>query len=136
MPNEIRDKLIELIKQKSCYYSECNNMCDKCKAVPLDADDIEILADHLIENSVIVPPCKAGDVVYVTVYNIKTSTFNIHRGYISNISFTETGNRVTISHEGYDDEPLFNKFYGRFEDFGKVIFFTREEAEAKLRERN
>lgn len=120
MQNEMRDRLINLIDE----------------AINDEETSYSNIADYLIENGVIVPPCKAGDVVYVTVYNIKTSTFNIHRGYISNISFAETGNRVTISHEGYDDEPLFNKFYGRFEDFGKVIFFTREEAEAKLRERN
>ena len=45
MQNEMRDRLVELLEQKMHPYL---------------ADDI---ADYLIENGVVVPPCKVGDYV-------------------------------------------------------------------------
>jgi len=47
----MRDRLIKLIKDSSQYVKEQDSL-------------IERIADHLIANGVIVPPCKVGDIVY------------------------------------------------------------------------
>ena len=40
-----------------------------------------------------------------------------------------------MRHEGLDDEPYFDKIVGRFDDFGKTVFLSREEAEKALKEK-
>lgn len=96
----------------------------------------EKIADHLLANGVIVPPCKVGDIVYAVSFNTETNTTAIHRGYVDSIDIRNTGNYLFICHEGFDDEPYFKLICGKFEDFGKFIFFTKEEAEKALAERS
>lgn len=55
MANEMRDRLVELIKQAS---NECNSRvgCTGCKAYGEGKGCFfELIADHLIENGVVVP---------------------------------------------------------------------------------
>lgn len=121
-----RDRLIELIK-KSEFYGEnecvdCQNieLCNKCSFHL----DMSKLADYLLDNGVIVPPCKVGDKVYVPSgdegmdyvdeYQVKCfycSSRGINRFYI------ECG-------------TMGNNF--RPKDIGKTVFLTREEAERAL----
>jgi hypothetical protein len=51
MTNEMRDRLVELIQAKQDEITLCGSFAD-------------YLADHLIANGVIVPPCKAGDDIW------------------------------------------------------------------------
>jgi hypothetical protein len=65
MQNEMRDRLIELIDieydgEPNCLL--CEEASDKCQKCEHRWE--YKLADHLIENGVIVPPCKVGDTVY------------------------------------------------------------------------
>lgn len=67
MANEMRDRLVELMKTANVYDGyDCllcekpNDYCEYCWT--------EKLADHLIENGVVVPPCKVGDTVYCIDY--------------------------------------------------------------------
>ena len=66
----MKDRLIELIGKVQCRNSECAKSCSDCSSVALFDEDVEILADHLLKNGVIVPPCKVGDMVYCE-YNKK-----------------------------------------------------------------
>lgn len=75
-------------------------------------------ADHLLANGVIVPPCKAGDTVY------QTDGVRIYESCITEIDIFSF---VTVF---YTDGVAFGE-----EAIGKSIFLTREEAEAKLKER-
>ena len=93
----------------------------------------EKVADHLLENGVIVPPCKVGDIVYAVSLNTETNIVAVHRGYIGSIDIRSTGNYLFICHEGFDDEPYFKNICGKFEDFGKTVFLTREEAKRALK---
>lgn len=85
-------------------------------------------------------PCKVGDTVYVV-----TSPFNVfddieydenmkdevYEGYVSSVSFYESGEQYRIY------AKVTNNFIGAYFrecDFGKTVFLTREEAEAKLAE--
>ena len=56
MQNDMRDRLVEILLQKTCHYSDipCDNECGVCGNIELYRSDIEKLADHLIENGVIV----------------------------------------------------------------------------------
>lgn len=56
MQSSMRDKLVELIKQKSCMYNECKDDCSICDCVEIcgSYSSIESLADHLLANDVIV----------------------------------------------------------------------------------
>ena len=78
----------------------------------------EHFADHLLSNGVIVPPCKVGDKIYW--YNMG--------GEIVEADVRKIMYAVRHPH-GFEYDI-------GFEDFGKTVFLTREEAEAKLKERS
>lgn len=82
-----------------------------------------ILADHLIANGVIVPPCKVGDTVYA-LYNGKVLKANIFSMKIE----TEDDKYVYML-----KLKIFDHFF-QFKTFllGKTVFLTREEAEKAL----
>lgn len=85
-------------------------------------------------------PCKVGDTVYVV-----TSPFNVfddieydenmkdevYEAYVSSVSFYESGEQYRIY------AKVTNHFIGAYFrkcDFGKTVFLTKNEAEAKLAE--
>lgn len=85
-------------------------------------------------------PCKVGDTIYVV-----TSPFNVfddieydenmkdevYEAYVSSVSFYESGEQYRIY------AKVTNHFIGvyfRECDFGKIVFLTKNEAEAKLAE--
>ena len=71
----------------------------------------EVIADHLLKNGIIVPPCKVGDVVY------QTDGVRIYEGQIKEIIY-DTGLIV------FDERAI-----------GNTVFLTREEAEKVIAER-
>ena len=85
-------------------------------------------------------PCKVGDTVYVV-----TSPFNVFDGieydenmkdevyesYVSSITFYECGEQYRIYAKATNH---FIGAYFRECDFGKTVFLTKSEAEAKLKE--
>lgn len=97
----MRNRLIELLRKRGVTFRTCD------------------IADYLLNNGVIVPPCKVGDKVY------RPSK------YLGVVQF------VIISFEMYQSEMFFtddseNIIY--LPDIGKTVFLTREEAEKKLEE--
>lgn len=142
MQNEMRDRLIELIDKTFAEQFEKRGLL----TAPHTADD-------LIENGVILPPCKVGSVVYVITTQIpchacifctdfchkkcpypdrknwvvKTATVcSIEIGEICKIRVEIEEGKVTHS---YDYTYWFN-------DIGKTVFLTRKEAERVLKEKN
>lgn len=110
----MRERLIELLNKKYDHF------CDQC-GVNKDSHYTESLADHLLANGVIVPPCKVGD----KVYHICKSTQDIEVGKIESISYW------------YDGYFLFSLDMGNYSIGLGVdeIFLTKEEAENILKER-
>ena len=109
-----KEKLIELLKKAD------ENADLKCITDYEDA--VADIADYLLANGVIVPPCKVGDTVYLP---IKTDW-----GTIENYEIVEVGqDRDGIYFRIYDEEQ--NKVY--LEEIGKTVFLTKEEAEGKLK---
>jgi hypothetical protein len=99
----MRERLIELLRDTFNY----------TKGVCIDFDEaVEINADHLLANGVIVPRFNNGDIVYHLAhgYAEEERVIFVHYEYITN---------------GYSFYP---------KDIGKIVFLTREEAEKALKE--
>lgn len=107
----MRERLIELLNKKYDHF------CDQC-GVNKDSHYTDNLADYLLENGVVLLPCKVGDVVY-RIYT---------RAWIGEDVVRE----VVVSENGvfYIDDK------GRMTScnkFGKTVFLTREDAERALK---
>lgn len=119
--NDMRDRLIELI-------SDMENELLRAYQYTTDEYIIASIADHLIENGAILPPCKVGD----TLYDISE--------FVNGCSYPEiyeyTCEYITIFKDK-DGETVFeiDAINFHFNDFGKTVFLTREDAEKALRER-
>ena len=113
----MKDRLIELLTK-----SELFNGADG-KA------DVTYLADHLLENGVIVPPCKVGDVVYL-IMDAET----VHRRILETEVIEISMNNRKQVHLMTTKKYRYNFTMVLFEDFGKTVFLTREDAVAKLKE--
>lgn len=96
-------------------------------------ETIEFVADYLLENGVIVPPCKVGDTVYsyckefgtVLAYFVEQITIlydtDNKRGlWVYEANCVETGDLIDCI-----------DFYS--EDIGKTVFLTRREAEKAMK---
>ena len=108
-----RDRLIELIKKArhEMRYNPFN--CAIGREM--------FLADYLLANGVIVPPCDIGQTVY-TRYGY---SFKIQR-----IEVLEDRKIIfRCGNDGTDDYMAFYDF-----EIGTDVFLTKEEAEEKLRE--
>lgn len=113
----MRDRLIKLLRDTFNY----------TKGVCIDFDEaVEINADYLLANGVIVPPCKVGDTVYLLQKYYGTYCFNVVEDKVQMIGITSRG--IHIKARNHQDH---NKMYM----LGKTVFLTREEAEHALKER-
>ena len=101
----MRDRLIELIQDSV-------GGCARHWA--------ELIADHLLAEGVIVPPCKVGQTVYCIRYDKARKPFVKPLGVLS----------VTICGKGE-----FTIFTTREDMLGKTVFLTKEEAERALERR-
>lgn len=120
----MRDRLIELLRDTFNY----------TKGVCIDFDEaVEINADHLLANGVIVPPCKVGTTLYFLYNNPYADkpdlTPRIYKTTDWYFEVDKTGIVINTS-----DIHSFNKEYDYH--LGKTVFLTREEAEKALAERN
>ena len=113
-----RDKLIELITKSHSEWlrKEYDHETNKNVA--------EYLADDLLANGVILPPCKVGNVVYCTVNGFNTPM----EGRVRSITIYDTFSMFEIAVNGYYAQRRSNR------DFGKTVFLTKEDAEEKLKE--
>ena len=113
-------------------------MTDRDRLIELLGDYLysEQISDHLLANGVIVPPCKVGDIVYVLttdsptgIEETKVSKIKIRVKENGKISYRVSAPCV------YDDWGDAHWTFCIFE-FGEIVFLTKEEAEAKLKELN
>ena len=107
----MKEKLIELL----------NVMIDENKDKNITT---EIMADYLIQNGVIVPPCKVGDIVWLAFSWLDSEAV---KGKISMLQQKADGSwKIRVSDSvGVKDFPI--------TEIGNVIFFTKEEAERALK---
>ena len=118
----MRDKLIEILDRKIDYAIDIDSPEDEFGNVETDE-----LADYLLENGVIVPPCKVGDIVkcdaiYYRIY--RTQSYSDFETPIHHRYWAEP-----INDEGEDD---FWFWSDRVEE-GTVVICSKEEAEQALK---
>lgn len=127
----MRDRLIEMIQDSV-------NGCARNWA--------EIIADYLLKNGVIVPPCKVGDKVYYLATecdNCAEQEDYCYRGCKKPKGYTKVNKTVIeqfrIRGDQFDsmtDTKALASTYSHdfyFRDIGKTVFLTREEAERALK---
>lgn len=91
----------------------------------MDCPQMDEVADYLLTNGVIVPPCKIGEHGYwVTTRGIMTVTFDR--------IFLGVGDVWNVRARYHCSESV----YFTFEDFGKKVFHSFKEAEKALAERS
>ena len=124
-----RKRLIELINKAE---SICDNTldCDSCKFELSGSCKSALIADYLLANDVIVPPCKVGDRLFCvfTDRGINKTYTHIEACKVINIVYFDSNNFVVGVRE-------INKHYSHNVVLGKDAFKTFEEAEEKLKER-
>ena len=108
-----REKLIELI-DKAVDEDEF--------MYPADVQTT-FIADYLLANGVIVPPCKVGDKVYL----VGVFTGQIIETKVIGIAYNESG--IYLLLENFTVTSV-------AEQLGKTVFLTKEGAEEKLKELN
>lgn len=109
MPSE-RDKLICLIM--------------KARSPLISLKRAEELADCLLDNGVIMPPCKIGDTVY-EFFDVR-GFYHIEEWEVENIVIGKNPSKCILyckGKQGIGKEKYHN------DCFGKTLFFIREEAE-------
>ena len=116
----MRDRLIKLLLDTGMLESE-----SRCK----------IAAGELIGDGVIVPPCRVGDkVYYISSRYEKRGRRNVHvyfveEGEVDSITVGDSGIPQIEVSNGENEWSLFDSE----EDFGEIVFLTREEAEQALK---
>ncbi len=128
---DMRERLIELIlnaPRKGVVYGD----------IKLDkpVQTAQSIADHLLANGVIVPPCKVGDTVYVPW------RWNGEQGIgvveVEEIKIYNSQNHIMFFIDMQSDDEDYNQSYGGWKidkSIGKTVFLTKEEAEQALKER-
>ena len=109
-----KEKLVELINEADSNYNF------ELSVGKIPKPRVEYEAEFLLENGVIVPPCKVGDDLWCIRKN--------------HIEFFEVARIVMWAGIMYF-ESLRNLQNANEEEFGKFVFLTKEEAEKALAEK-
>ena len=109
----MRDSLIKLIQQATTLYLDHLDSLDQNGLIDTEGRS-KFIADYLLANGVIVPPCKIGTRVYRLIPDLSVT---------------------------WPDPAEYKIIWDTFElgdiyTFGKTVFLTKEEAEKALAERN
>ena len=116
----MRDKLLDLIL--TGMYKHESTLENRFQ--PLS----EFIADYLISNNVVRLPCKVGDTLYVISQTKDKRILPFVNEYEA--THIQVGKRKC---KVYHEQDGFIKIFLQ-DDFGKTVFLTRKEAEAKLKE--
>ena len=119
-----RERLIDLIKKSEkqelldFFTADLDEAIDMSGGTQFNGT-VEYLADYLLANGVIVPPCKLGDTVW----------------FIRNNEIIETCvEKIILKHGGLYIKLCCNSMYETTcNSIGKTVFLTREKAEQALK---
>ena len=148
----MRDKLIELIKKaktKVAFYSTDGTLIREYKRHIVEMSEAKELADYLLENGVIILPCKIGDTVYYIENNTEAC---INCKYYSTFygmdeicdknkdfeMYPTTSDSPLCDKQFYEIKelkPTLNWIFNHRNEFGKTVFLNRKEAEQALKEK-
>ena len=109
-------------QMKGC--KSCPDICVTCPYVDSAFDRLAELEDKIEQGTLIELPCKVGDTVYC-VY----AASGIQEWEVFGIEILKNTILFLLGHQGTED---YNAAY--LSEAGKYFFFTREEAEKRLKE--
>lgn len=134
----MKEKLIDLLTDN---LDRCDNPLQRCSD-----EQVERLAEHLIQNGVIVPPCKVGDTVWRVedVWHLddkETWTYHYEKEVLE---FMVRSISVSCNSKGVwtyklricqmqNGKTIDKQRNIDFRDVGMTIFLTKEEAEKALK---
>lgn len=133
----MRDRLIEILNKADKRCDECKQ-CEQCVAFGKGEDCINyLIADTLLANGVIVPPCKVGDTVYFIqskqifegrVILIRPFIHKDHTNFHGNVLYE------CINPFYNDGRTMEHQISVVFEEYGEntIAYLTKEEAEKAL----
>ena len=129
----MRNKLIELIADaRNEYYDYSDELHEKGMSVPESSE--EYIADYLLANGVVVPPCKVGQTIY---YHFQFRNKSIlpftRKAKVKKIFCNTTKMKFVIEAEKINAKEKGIMTFFDFDDFGKTVFLTKEDAERALR---
>ena len=133
-----RERLVELLMQGDIAAAKQGVFnCCMCRR------EAETIADYLLENGVIVPPVKMGDIVYIDNAPHNVVHITIEEDGISYCAKYDCDEYECCKECPFAKEISFGEVimcegneYHEFtaSDIGKTVFLTREEAEKALEE--
>ena len=112
-----RERLIELI---------WNSIANRLGTI--FRENVEDIADDLLANGVVLLPCKMGQKLYDVTEFFNGCLYPEMYEMVSNEMYLERTDKDTIVF-------TYDGMYIKHEDIGKTVFLTKEEAEAKIKER-
>lgn len=115
-----KERLVEVLKKAP--------LCNKAFDLQYSDGTIEKVADHILADGWIRPPCKVGDVIY-KVMDLES----VHRQILEvKVLKITIGDTISID---FKTVKNYRYRYGScsVDDFGKTIFWSREEAEKALK---
>lgn len=132
----MKEKLVELLQKAD---KKCNDtkQCENCVGFGKGNECVNhLIADHLIANNVIVPPCKVGDEVYCIIAKGGLSGGLIFTGHIIKRKVDK------LIFDGKRWEMMSDRIYPDFKDgngliyayFGDLVFVGEDEAKNRLKE--
>lgn len=124
------EKLIELLKPYMNKFP-CENESGSCEFVKCEECRGRELAEKLIENGVILPPCKVGDTVWL-VFTPKHPANPSDKGKWFMVQ--DGVQRLLYGAKGISVETWNMGTYAKSR-IGDTVFLTREDAEAELEKR-
>ncbi len=124
-----RDRLIELIEGAENQRMALVLCCTVEELIDVPTRE-EYVADHLLANGIIAPPVRVGG----KVYKINRNKVKECEVVFVGISADEKCSHFNFV-ENYADGTFYKSYSMVFDVIGKTVFLTKEEAEAKLKER-
>ena len=133
IPSE--EKEVEELARAMCSFSK-NTLCRECSDACFYKDYAKRAIDkgwRKQSENVIELPCKVGQTVYMTWEWKDTSCIAILT--VERISITEAGQSIRTDLWSDDEDYwlAYNCGVFYFDDIGKTVFLTKEEAEAKMK---
>lgn len=113
----MRDRLIELLDKGNETFRNGEGDC---------GDLLEHLADHLLSEGVIVPPCKVGDTIWYINQN-----YSIQSAEVTRIDVRSTSKHLIASRYDWKTEETV-KLAFMFKHLNESYWLTEEEAEKAL----
>lgn len=134
----MRDRLMKLLCGVECDGEETFGNCPQrrdgqCGTVQkLEMCQIGAIADHLLANGVIVPPCKVGDTVwYLNRYHsISMRKDAVYEAKVVRV-YVEKENTLCLSIQIKNEWGTTE--FPHITEIGKNVFFTKEEAEQAMK---